>query len=195
MGIEKTPKSFKRKKTQIKDWKTSIYLPGGWMYRQPSKANAVCVKSSDGTIFISYKSIISYLKSNHRHTKQDTENLSLFQQESNIAFKRSRHMKQNHTKVQHEIPKVMLKKWMKSEYLPEGWMYRRPNKADAVCVKSSDGIRFKSYRSILSYFESNGEYTASDIERLSLFIQRNGKIKAKSESFSRKKTPKKEWQT
>ena len=201
-NIEKTPKNFKRKKIQLTEWKTSIYLPAGWMYRKPNKANAVCVKSSDGTIFISYKSIISYLQSNQRHTEQDTENLSLFQQESNIEF--NRHMKQNHTKVQHEIPKFMMKKWMKSEYLPEGWMYRRPNKADAVCVKSSDGIRFKSYRSIISYFESNSEYTASDIERLSLFThevpaqrtkERNGKNKAKSKSFSRKKTQKKEWQT
>ena len=68
----------------MKDWMKSDNLPEGWKYRDPRKGSSVSVRSPDGTIFESFKSLTSHFLASEIFSEADLENLAKFQ----YSFKR-----------------------------------------------------------------------------------------------------------
>ena len=149
----------------VEEWKTSEYLPQGWLCLAVKEGGHIQIASSD-TIrekFRSYKKAAEFLKANPKYTSEDVDRLYLYPDGS-----------------QHLNPETEADDWKPNDWLPKGWTCC-PVKKDSegkiskwkksqIKIKSPEGERFHSYSKTALYMRSNtSKYTEEDIRKFYLY--------------------------
>ena len=154
------------------EWKTSEYLPQGWLCQVVKDGVHINIASSD-TIrekFKSYKKAAEFMKSNpNKYSSEDVARLYLYPDGN-----------------QHLTPETEPDDWKPSEWLPKGWMgcpVKKESekeiskwKKSSIKIKSPEGERFNSYsKATLHMREHPTRYSEEDIRKLQLYP--NGKTR------------------
>ena len=149
----------------VEEWKTSEYLPQGWLCSAVKEGGHINIASSD-TIrekFRSYKKAAEFLKANPKYTSQDVDRLYLYPDGT-----------------QHLNPETAADDWKPNEWLPKGWTCC-PVKKDAegkisrwkksqIRVKTPEGEKIHSYSKAVVYMRANtSKYTEEDVRKVQLY--------------------------
>ena len=159
-----------------REWVKNDFLPEGWKFKTPrsrSNPHYIWVKSREGVLYKSAKQVVELLNSSVEYSNKDVQQFALFPDGKLKKIDKSNALKQMHNrhKVSKKKHKQKAQKWLQSENLPEGWLYREHNKSNAVCAKLPDGTIFNSYIAITNFFKANKKFTENDINNLVLFQQ------------------------
>ena len=147
--------SRKSNKSKSKVWKTSEYLPEGWLCKDRKEGKkGIIVKDKDGNKFKSYRIAAAFMKNNKEYDENSLKQLYLY---PNGTY----HSKQKSTRYK-------TKGWKTSEYLPEGWLCKDRKKGKKILVKADDGTKLKSYRMAEAYMKIN-KYNENSLKQLYLY--------------------------
>ena len=149
----------------VEEWKTSEYLPQGWLCLAVKDGSHINIASSD-TIrekFRSYKKAAEFLKANPKYTSDDVDRLYLYPDGT-----------------QHLSPETEADDWKPSKWLPKGWTCCPVKKnsdgklskwkKSQIKIKSPEGERFHSYSKTALFMRANtSKYTEEDIRKLQLY--------------------------
>jgi len=158
-----------------REWLENDYLPDGWKFKKPrsrSNPHYIWVKSREGILYKSAKQVVNFLNASVEYSNKDVQRFSRF---PDGEFKKSTKTKASNQNRQHvskkKNPKCKTQNWLKSENLPEGWLYKEHNRSYAVCAKSPNGTIFNSYSAITNFLKDNKNFTEKDLNNLVLFQQ------------------------
>jgi len=150
----------------------SDYLPEGWMYRNyPGRSPYNHVRTKEGKVLTSFRSIESYLRTEENYTEEDLDRFYLFP--DGIVSNKKRGADPS---------------WMKSEFLPEGWKYRDPlSKGHSVNIMSTEGKIFLSFKSVSTFFQTSDNHSEEDEKRLASFHQEFSKLEMNGKNILTRK--------
>jgi len=131
------------------EWITNEYLPAGWMCKD--RKHGLYLKTDTGVRLSSYRAAAVYMEENTEYTKEDVESMYMYPDGKNHSTQPSE------------------EDWTTNEYLPEGWMCKERKEGTHICVKTDNGVRFRSYRGAVEYMEENSEYTKEDVEKMYMY--------------------------
>ena len=149
--------SRKSNKSKSKGWKTSEYLPEGWLCKDRKEGKkGIFVKANDGTKLKSYRIAAAFMKNNKEYNENSLKLLYLYPNGVHCRKQKSTRYK--------------TKGWKTSEYLPEGWLCKdRKEGKKKILVKADDGTKFKSYRIAAAYMKINKKYNENSLKQLYLY--------------------------
>ena len=128
-------------------FKPSPYLPEGWLCSDITNGKHINIICQNGQAFKSYTKAAAFMKADEKYTSFDIEKLYLYPDG-------------------HKHPFTDFSKWVKSEYLPPGWMCKPLTRGNHILMKNPVGKTAHSYREAVRIMESDGSYTKGQMERL-----------------------------
>ena len=154
---------------QSDEWKESHYLPTGWLGKD-KRAGASFLMDVNGTKYVSYRSAVEFMKSDHAYSQNDISMVYLYPDGKNHEG-------------YHLSPE-----WQGSNFLPKGWLGRQNKPHGADFLMSDDGTKFSSYLAATGYMKFVGSFTQEAID--GVYLYPDGKShKTKSEAcLKRNKT-------
>ena len=142
---------------KVEDWKTSEYLPKGWICKDKKEgATNISVRTDEGTLLDSYTAAARYMEAKDEFTQENIDRLHLYPDGKHHKF------------VVRENVKNKKLSWKSNEYLPDGWMFKEKGGSSCDTFKTSDGTRLKSYMAAASYMEQSCKYSQEEITRFYL---------------------------
>ena len=139
-------------------WKTSQYLPEGWMCSDSNtKSGNINVKADDNTKLQSYRAAVAFMEADPKYTEDDMEKMYCYPDGKNH---RQHSKRANFLGAQKE-------EMQKSKYLPKGWLFK--DKKKGLDILTPDGTKLDSYISVKRYMLFKQTFTKKEMDMIYLF--------------------------
>ena len=174
------------------EWKTSSYLPEGWLCRDDNSHN-IRLQTPEGVKLRTYKTAKEYMEADPKYTEEDVEKLFLYpdgqvsnakrlirtnkdslQQPYSKDLLQQVSVQLQHPKIQNVISPVLLAStrvesgWETNEFLPQGWLHK-PRQGREINLLTPEGIKLRSYKAAFDLMAEGDDFSQEDIDRLALY--------------------------